>query len=110
MVSQFVRTWRVTWMTLSTIATLAVVVTLLWPPPERPVSAKPAAATVSEAFRLLPDGDILIPAGSPLEAKVDIVEVQPQEVSFPLLRVPGSIVARLIDVAKATEDRSKAAE
>jgi cobalt-zinc-cadmium efflux system membrane fusion protein len=109
MVSQFVRTWRVTWMTLSSIATLAVVVMLLWPPPERQVSAKPAAANVSEAFTLSPEGDILIPAGSPLEAKVEIVEVQPEEVSFPLLRVTGSIVARLLDVSMM-ENKSKAAE
>src|SRR2546430_2626717 len=109
MVSQFVRTWRVTWMTLSSIATLAVVVMLLWPPPERQVSAKPAAATASDAFQLSPEGDILIPVGSPLEAKVEIVEVQPEEVSFPLLRVTGSIVARLIDISKM-ENRSKAAE
>jgi len=105
MVSQFVKTWRVTWMTLSSIATLAVVVMLLWPPPERQVSARPAVQTPSEAFHLSPEGDILIPPDSPLRAKVEIVEVRPEEVSFPLLRVTGSIVARLMDGAKTREER-----
>jgi membrane fusion protein, heavy metal efflux system len=105
MVSQFVKTWRVTWMTLSSIATLAVVVMLLWPPPERQVSAKPATQNAPEACRLSPEGDILIPPGSPLHAKVEIVEVRPENVSFPVLRVTGSIVARLMDGAKTPEER-----
>jgi membrane fusion protein, heavy metal efflux system len=92
-------------MALSSIATLAVVVMLLWPPPERQVSAKPAAQDTPDPFRLTPEGDIFIPAGSPLEEKVDIVEVRSEEVSFPVLRVTGSIVARLIDGSKAPEDR-----
>jgi membrane fusion protein, heavy metal efflux system len=92
-------------MTLSSIATIAVVVMLLWPPPERQVSAKPAASVAPDAFRLSEEGDILIPAGSPLEQKVDVVDVLPDEVSFPVLRVTGSIVVRLIDGAKAPEDR-----
>src|SRR4051794_7505137 len=105
MVSQFVKSWRVTWMTLSSIATLAVVVMLLWPPPERQVSAKPAAQDVPEACRLSPEGEVLIPAGSPLEQKLDVVKVQPENVSFPVLRVTGSIVARLMDGAKTEEER-----
>ncbi|HMC12192.1 MAG TPA: hypothetical protein VKH44_12915, partial [Pirellulaceae bacterium] len=58
MVSQFVKTWRVSWMALSSIATLAVVVMLLWPPPERQASAKPAMHDAPDAFRLSPEGDI----------------------------------------------------
>src|SRR3954463_8379672 len=110
MVSLFVKTWRVTWMALSSIATVAVVVSLLWPPPARQTSAKPAAAAVSTAFHLSPDGDIIIPPDSSLREKVDIVEVQPEEVSFPLLRVTGSVVARLIDSAQARQERLKAVE
>jgi cobalt-zinc-cadmium efflux system membrane fusion protein len=110
MVSLFVKTWRVTWMALSSIATIAVVVSLLWPPPARQASAKPAAATVSTAFHLSPEGDIIIPADSSLREKVEIVQVEPEEVSFPLLRVTGSIVARLIDTAKVPQERLKAAE
>lgn len=105
MVSQFVKTWRVSWMTLSSIAVIAVVVMLLWPPPERQVSARPAVQKTPDACRLSPEGDILIPKGSPLEEKVDIVEVRPEEVSYPVLRVTGSTVARLVDGAKAPEDR-----
>ncbi len=105
MVSLFVKTWRITWMTLSSIATLAVVIVLLWPPPERQVSAKPAAQNTPDACRLSPDGDILIPAGSTLEHKLEIVNVQPELVSFPVLRVTGSIVARLMDGAKTEEER-----
>jgi multidrug efflux pump subunit AcrA (membrane-fusion protein) len=78
---------------------------LLWPPPERQVSAKPAAQDIPEACRLSPEGDILIPAGSPLEQKLDVVKVQPENVSFPVLRVTGSIVARLMDGAKTEEER-----
>src|SRR3954470_10509304 len=110
MVSLFVKTWRVTWMALSSIATIAVVVSLLWPPPARQASAKPAAATVLTAFHLSPEGDIIIPADSSLREKVEIVQVEPEEVSFPLLRVTGSIVARLIDTAKVPQERLKAAE
>lgn len=92
-------------MALSSIATLAVVVMLLWPPPERQASAKPTTQSAPAAFGLSPEGDILIPAGSPLEEKMDIVPVQPDEVSFPVLRVTGSVVARLVDGTKAPEDR-----
>jgi cobalt-zinc-cadmium efflux system membrane fusion protein len=92
-------------MTLSSIATLAVVIVLLWPPRERQVSAKPSSNPVPEAFRLSADGEILIPDDSPLKQKVDIVAIEPEEVSFPVLRVTGSIVARLIDGSKAPEDR-----
>src|SRR5438874_9746633 len=105
MVSLFVKTWRVTWMTLSSIATLAVVILLLWPPPERQVSAKPAIQNTPDACRLSADGDILIPPGSTLEHKLEIVEVQSDHVSFPVLRVTGSIVARLMDGAKTEEER-----
>ena len=105
MASQFVKTWRVTWMTFSGIATLAVVVLLLWPPPERRVSARPAAENAPEAFKLTSEGDVLIPTGSPLEAKVEQICVLPEEVSFPVLRVTGSIVARLMDGAQTAEER-----
>src|SRR5438105_14436200 len=96
MVSLFVKTWRVSWMALSSIAVIAVVVLLLWPPPARQASARPAAAIPSDAYRISAEGDIIIPAGRPLEQKVDVVQVQPEDVSFPVLRVPGSIVARLL--------------
>jgi multidrug efflux pump subunit AcrA (membrane-fusion protein) len=92
-------------MALSSIATLAIVVMLLWPPHERHASARPAIESTPEACRLSPGGDILIPAGSPLEQKLEIVEVQPEEVSFPLLRVTGSVVARLNDGRKEPEER-----
>jgi cobalt-zinc-cadmium efflux system membrane fusion protein len=92
-------------MALSSIATLAVVVMLLWPPPERQVSAKSETQNAPDAFHLTADGDILIPAGSPLENKVEIALIEPEEVSFPLLRVTGSIVARLMDGAKTEEER-----
>jgi len=105
MVSQFVKAWRVSWMTLSSIAIIAVVVMLLWPPPERQVSAKPAAQNTPEACRLSAEGDILIPKGSPLEEKLEVVEVRPEDVSYPVLRVTGSTVARLVDGSKAPEDR-----
>ena len=53
------------------------------------VSAKPAVQNAPEACRLSTDGDILIPAGSTLEQKLEVVEVQPENVSFPVLRVTG---------------------
>jgi len=105
MISPLVKAWRVSWMALSSIATLAVVVLLLWPPQERHASARPAAEAAPVACHLSPGGEILIPAGSPLEQKLEIVEVQPEEVSFPLLRVTGSVVARLNDGMKALEER-----
>jgi len=92
-------------MALSSIATLAVVIMLLWPPPERQVSAKPAVQNTPEACRVSASGDILIPAGSTLEHKLEIVDVRPESVSFPILRVTGSIVARLMDGAKTEEER-----
>src|SRR5947207_10064906 len=105
MVSLFVKTWRVTWMALSSIATLAIVVLLLLPPKERQVSARPAEQKVSAPFSISPEGDILIPPDSPLSEKLQVVEIQPEEVSFPVLRVTGNTVARLMDGATTAEDR-----
>jgi len=67
MVSLFVKTWRVTWMTLSSIATLAIVVLLLLPPKERQVSARPAEQKVSAPVQHLTGGGPSHPAGQPSE-------------------------------------------
>ena len=50
--AQFMKIWRVAWMGIATIATIAVVVMLLWPPAPRQASAKAHNEKPPDAARL----------------------------------------------------------
>src|SRR3954469_19268426 len=102
---QLMRVWRVAWMGIATLATIAVVVMLLWPPPARQASAQTKVEAPPEAARLDSEGDILIPAGSSLAQKLSTALVQPESVAFPVLHVNGFIIARLVAGESRIEDR-----
>src|SRR5882724_11487651 len=89
---QLMRVWRVAWMALATLATVGVVVMLLWPPPARQASAQTKVEKPPEAARLDSEGDILIPGGSSLAQKLSLAVVEPENVAFPVLHVNGFII------------------
>ena len=103
--AQFMKVWRVAWMGLATIATFAVVVMLLWPPVPRQASAKAQNEKPPDAAQLDSSGFIVVPAGSSLVQKLSIATIEPEQVSFPVLHVSGSIVARVVGGKSRLEDR-----
>lgn len=103
--AQFMQVWRVTWMGFSTLATLAVVTMLLWPPAPRQASSKSIEEKPPESAQLDSSGDIVIAPGSSLLQKLSIATIEPESVSFPVLHVSGSIVARLVAGTSRVEDR-----
>jgi RND family efflux transporter MFP subunit len=103
--AQFMKIWRVAWMGIATIGTIAVVVMLLWPPAPRQASAKAQNEKPPDAARLDSSGLIVVPPGSSLVQKLSVAAIKPEKVSFPVLHVSGSIVARLVGGKSRLEDR-----
>ncbi|MCE9526851.1 MAG: efflux RND transporter periplasmic adaptor subunit [Planctomycetales bacterium] len=103
--AQFMQVWRVAWMGIATVATLAVVTMLLWPPAPRKASSKSQEEKAPDAAQLDSSSNIVIAAGSSLLQKLTTSVIQPESVSFPVLHVSGSIVARLVGGKSRVEDR-----
>ena len=103
--AQFMKIWRVAWMGIATTATIAVVVMLLWPPAPRQASAKAQNEKPPDAAQLDSSGHIVVPPASSLVQKLSIAAIEPEQVSFPVLHVSGSIVARVVGGKSRLEDR-----
>ncbi|MGE5191246.1 MAG: efflux RND transporter periplasmic adaptor subunit [Deltaproteobacteria bacterium] len=98
---------RGAWMLAATIGIAAVIFWLVRPTSPRAAPAHPAAASraVPEAVRVEPGGLIVVAGDSPLCRHLDQLRLRPQKVTFPLLTVSGSILARIRPGGEALEDR-----
>lgn len=87
---------RLFWMTLATIGIVVVSVGLALPTAKRPPvdSARDAARKV-DPVQVTDRGTISISKSSPISNKLEVVAVRKESVSFPLLTVSGSILARV---------------
>lgn len=103
------KSWRAMWMVTSMLA-IGVVVFLLVTqaqprhPPTAPATPPAPRATV-EAVHVSPDGTIVIAENSPLRSHLTEVVLKPQLVSYPALKVSGSILARIREGTEPIEDR-----
>ena len=80
--------------TLAIVITAGVLAYLLWPANHNSEEAAPAAQEV-EIVKLIGQHQLSIDPGTPLEKKLAVVAVQREATSAPMLKVTGSIVARL---------------
>jgi hypothetical protein len=88
------RIWNVVQLPLAVLIAVAAVAYLLWP--ERPVEEGGTTATEdAEIVKLVGQHRLTIVPGTPLEQKLKVADVNRQKTSAPLLKVTGSVVARL---------------
>src|SRR6185436_4482078 len=66
---------------------------------------KPHAEPPRENAKLDSSGNIVISKDSSLQQKLSSTQIKPEMVSFPVLRVSGSIVARVVAGKARVEDR-----
>jgi hypothetical protein len=96
--------WAVLQFLLAILATAAALAYLLWPGgPAAPVTSPPAQEV--EVVRLLGPHRIGIQSGTPLEKKLVVAAVDREQTSAPVLKVTGSIVARLPPGKELAEGR-----
>jgi len=80
--------------TLAVVITIGTLAYLLWPASRNPEDTTSSVAEV-EIVKLIGQHQLSIQSGTPLEKKLTIVAVVREQTSAPMLKVTGSIVARL---------------
>jgi hypothetical protein len=88
------RIWSAVQLAVAVLVAVAVLALLLWP--EARTAEVPAAAPEEvEIVKLARQHRLTIVPGTPLEQKLKVAEVNRRQTSAPLLKVTGSVVARL---------------
>lgn len=90
--------WRMVWMLVGIAGCGFVMLELVRPHQNAPaIAAETRKPTHAEPVRLLLDNRIEVTHGSLLESKLTVVPVSQEEVSYPVLTVTGSVIARFDD-------------
>ncbi len=97
------RVWASLQLVLAVLIAVAAIVFLLWPETPAGEGAQ-SASQDAEIVKLAGQHRLTIVPGTPLEQKVKVADVNRQRTSAPLLKVTGSVVARL---APPTPQESK---
>jgi hypothetical protein len=97
------RVWHAVQLPLAVLIAVAALVWLLWPE-RRGEDESVAAAKEVEIVKLAGQHRLTIVPGTPLEQKLKIADVNRQSTSAPLLKVTGSVVARLAPSADGKGD------
>ena len=88
------RVWVGVQLLLAVLVAVAAIVFLLWPETHTREGAE-SASQEAEIVKLAGQHRLTIVPGTPLEQKVKIADVSRQRTSAPLLKVTGSVVARV---------------
>ena len=89
------RIWRGVWMTLAMVG-IAVILWVLLQPPHRTAVAQGQQTVVAiEPIRVVGPKRLLVSRETPLQRQLQVLELATRRVSFPLLTVSGSIIARV---------------
>lgn len=102
-----VRIWRGAWMAAGAITIALVVIYVLWPPrrAETATNGGTHSAPQPDPVQLVSPGVIQIAADSPLHRQLKILTIEEQEVSFPLVKVSGYVIARIQAGSNSLIDR-----
>jgi cobalt-zinc-cadmium efflux system membrane fusion protein len=97
---------RVIWMTVSIMATFAIVASLLTqhrvsgPPPQKTSTTENVASV-----RAISRGLIKVSADTPLQKEMTTIKIAAERISLPVMSVGGTIVARIHQGSEPIEDR-----
>lgn len=91
----WVRIWRGLWMTLAMAGIAAILWVLLQPPQRVAVAEGQKAPIAIEPVRVVGPKRLVVSRDTPLQRQLQEFELVTRRVSFPLLTVSGSIIARV---------------
>ena len=89
------RIWRGLWMTLAMVGIAGILWVLLQPPHRVAVAEGQQTVVAIEPIRVVGPKRLMVSRDTPLQRQLQVTELATRHVSFPLLTVSGSIIARV---------------